>query len=365
MEKFHITLLGKECLPAYYPIIEFHPDFIYIIGTEQNAYIARRLQKVLSSKGFRSKALDVDAFDIRSIIAQFEAIHAQIDPGSEVTYNITGGTKLMAIGAYIVARQHNAQVVYTNSDSYIDLNTFESHTLNCTVDNETIFALQGQILKSYEVYREDKDTLSVAYQIMNFIRHDKKIYARLHNLHIKQQLQKFYHTDTLLYRADENSISIENEGKVLLQITHPNARLLLWEGRWWEILVSHAIYEWSNGRYVIWHSVIFDPKDKDAKAQNKDKNEIDILINTGNKLLFVECKSGNATQDTINKMGMIRQIYGSDKSSSVLVSFYPIRKELYEKARESKLNVIRGDSRQNALEQIADRFDKIIKSIKA
>lgn len=127
--------------------------------------------------------------------------------------------------------------------------------------------------------------------------------------------------------------------------------------------IADAISQCGENKYEIWTSVTFQPRDDSLR--NLDKNEIDILVNIGNKFLFVECKSGYVTQDNINKMGIIRQNYGSDKSYSVLVSYYPISTDIGEKAREAKLNVICGKKGKTALEQIPERFDKIITGIKA
>lgn len=137
---------------------------------------------------------------------------------------------------------------------------------------------------------------------------------------------------------------------------------MLFEGRWWEALVADYISEWADGKYEIWQNVTFYPRDISSILEDNDKNEIDILVNTGNKFLFVECKSGFISQDNINKMSVIRQNYGSDKSRSVLISYFRLKNDLREKAYETKLNVIDG---QHALNNISGEFNNILQSIKA
>ena len=96
MKEVHITLLGKENLPLYYPIIEFNSEEVYVLGSRQNLAVAHNLKKVLEEKGLLCKVYcDINAFDIKSIISKCEEIHSKIGNDCNVTYNITGGTKIM------------------------------------------------------------------------------------------------------------------------------------------------------------------------------------------------------------------------------------------------------------------------------
>ena len=69
------------------------------------------------------------------------------------------------------------------------------------------------------------------------------------------------------------------------------------------------------------------------------KNEIDILISTGKRLIFVECKSGNVRQEDINKMKVIKQTYGGVISKSILVSRFLPSATILEKCKELDIDV--------------------------
>lgn len=365
MKEVHITLLGKENLPLYYPIIEFNSEEVYVLGSRQNLAVAHNLKKVLEEKGLLCKVYcDINAFDIKSIISKCEEIHSKIGNDCNVTYNITGGTKIMAIGAYIVAKQHKARIIYTDSVACIDLDTYSSVPLNGKVDNKTIFRLQGQLLKSYDTTAPDKETLNASNKIACFINENRRLFNQLRRQYVSKTLSALSVTEEYEYKYNPASMSVcikDNTATTLLDICHHDALKLLFEGRWWEALVADAIFRWSDGRYEIWRNVTFNPRDMEARLKDFDKNEIDILVNTGNKLLFVECKSGDVTQDNINKMSVIRQNYGSDKSKSVLVSQF-LRSDLREKIEETKSYAIIG---RHALENIPQKFDSILQSIKA
>ncbi len=363
MKEVHITLLGKENLPLYYPIIEFNSEEVYVLGSRQNLAVAHNLKKVLEEKGLLCKVYcDIDAFDIKSIISKCEEIHGKIGNDCNVTYNITGGTKIMAIGAYIVAKRHKAKIIYTDSVSCIDLDTYSSVPLNGKVDNKTIFKLQGQSLKSYNAYTYDKQTHVTASKIKKFIESNRNLFKHLHNLYKAFALPSSYEYGQYVYDSTSTHICIRTTDKILLEIEHPEVKKILFEGRWWEALVADNISKWADGKYEIWQNVTFYPRDISSILGDNDKNEIDILVNTGNKLIFVECKSGFINQDNINKMSVIRQNYGSDKSRSVLISYFRLKHDLQEKADETKLNVIDG---RHALDNISREFNSILQSIKA
>lgn len=360
MKKIHITLVGKETLPAYYLAKVLEADIVYVLATKQSKTEAGRLKRVLTDEGVKCVLnCDIDAFDINSVIQACEDIHHLCDIDSEVSYNLTGGTKPMAIGAYKVAESRGARIYYTNSDSLMDWNAFSSQPLELKVSNETIFALQGQTLKHMTVYEEDAGKLACARAIRQFLKDsgNRKVFSKLWKLYDECQLRSTYSAETFEYRFDNGCLCISVNGEVRLDICGDSARKLLFEGRWWETLVAQAVYEWSDGRYEVFQNVTFSPRS--AESIQNDKNEVDILVNIGNKMLFIECKSGRVTQDNINKMTVIRQNYGSDKSKSVLVTLWPLPDDLKEKARESHVHLIVG------LDAISSRLDTIMNTIKA
>lgn len=223
--KIHITLLGKESLPTYYPIMEFLPDKVFVVGTNQNINIAKRLKGVLELHDIKCKIISsVDAFDINSIIGVCEEIHTKTEATDEIMYNVTGGTKIMALGAFIVAQRYDSRIIYTNSDDCIDLRTYQSEKLHCKVDSKTIFALQGQILKNCEVYQHDDATVSVSNTIMEFVKQHRIIFRRLGDMYRANQLPSHYDDGVIHCDSSPTSIRIQKGGTVLLDINHLKAK---------------------------------------------------------------------------------------------------------------------------------------------
>lgn len=342
MKNIHIAILGKEVLPIFYAIREYSSHIVYLLGTEENKEIANKLSNILEFIGCEVFFCKVSAFDICQIIAECERIHTAYSPNDSFIYNITGGTKLMAIGAYIVAQKHNSKVVYTNGNDLIDITEMKSAPLSKSLDNEIIFLLQNQKLKSFEECHFKNEVVEDAKKIHSFVCKHKKIfeklmlqYRRVYNEHMPRTLD----IGNIKYSYIDNKLEINEDATCVLNLKCDEAYSLLFQGRWWEIIVAVSIFNVMGTKYKIWHNVKFSPKNMTENIEN-DKNEVDILINMGNVLLFVECKSGKITHENIYKMDYVRNTYGSDKSKSVLISFYPVNAELREKAKDTGISVI-------------------------
>lgn len=363
MAKIQITLLGKEVLPVYYPIMQLQPDKVYLIGTPEVESVAANLTATLDNIEFAFKK--VPAFDVKETHRLCEEIHGN-HPDDEFSYNITGGTKMMAIGAFISALNHkeNVKAYYTDGKKLIDLSDFSEENLACKVDTKTFFKLHGQKLRSYEIFEYDKETYGSSKDIMAFALNDGRSFScmmKTYRGYGNQPWPAHYEDRHFKCDVEGNSLTVEIEGKEVLAITAPDPVKLLFEGRWWETLVAAAISRWAAGRYEIWTSVVFQPlRDDDS---TKDKNEVDILVNVGNTLLFVECKSGTFNQDNVYKLNSVRNTYGGGRSEAAIISFYPYDKTLNEKAKENKVEIV--ISGKYGMSNIGKKLSEMLETIKA
>lgn len=371
--KIHITLIGKALLPAYYPIKVYDQEVIHVIGTAENEKLYPQFEKVLKAEGRKCFFHSVEAFDMLPTVNVCENIHRLANWDDEFLYNITGGTKVMAVAAQSVAAKYHTKVIYTTGSMQLDMNSFEKTSLNCMVSNDKIFALQGQELKSYEILSiANARKVDCAKRIKLFIEQYRKDYTALSRFYMQQKknISDSFVVANLSYSKVGDRIILESRVGIILDISHPEAKVMLLEGRWWETLVANELFRWSNGKYEIWQNVIFKSKAVNGNTAMLDnevvKNEIDILVNIGNVLLFVECKSGVVTQDTIYKAQTVRDVYGGDKSKAVIASYYPIKDELKEKASESEVLAFAPSKTWNQkllLGNVASRFTEFVQTL--
>lgn len=373
-----IALLGKEALPVYYAIKEFAPEKVFLIATNENQEIATRIQSVCGN--LPCQICMVDAYDPAQVVKVCEKIHSESSYEAYL-YNLTGGTKVMSLAAFSIAVKYGAETIYTTqANEIIDFRTLQISPMNCSLTNNEIFALQGQKVKDFAILdRHDKSRVSCALEIKEFIEANYKVYDKLSRSYVKENriLPKALHlTDNITLSKTGHDIVIEKDDIELLQVSHTEAVQLLFEGRWWEALVADALLSWSETLehpYEIWLNVKFAPMSENVKQDKKenndknDKNEVDILINIGTKFMFIECKSGNITQNDIYKVAAVRNTYGSGMSKAVLASYHPLDALIKEKAKELDIRLFapqRYDQRPDYLKRNAGAvFGKIMKQL--
>jgi Domain of unknown function (DUF1887) len=112
-----IALIGEQPLPNLLPVRHYHPQNVLLVYTERTKQVYERLKATLQQET-TVYGLETDAFDI---VAIAEALDKQLEQLPElnfqpVDFNLTGGTKAMALAAYQVAQQHNMPVFYLQSE---------------------------------------------------------------------------------------------------------------------------------------------------------------------------------------------------------------------------------------------------------
>lgn len=351
--KIHVTLLGGQTLPLYYPIKQYKPDKVYIIGTEDNLEKAERLKKLLT-EGYESiigkmnpiceegsvTVLISSPYEQATTRILCEAIHENNPDvnAEEITYNVTGGTKVMTIAAVEVAKKHNASIIYTDSKfiRQISDDNIDPQPLNCDIRTPEIISLQGQKIKNADRFDKEKDKTEIlaAQKVFDFWKQSNQIFHALrdslfgnrgndniaipNNYKFKVKTTEYNLVCTKTGKKGPYRLSLkDSSGKEYLDITCKDPKSMLLRGVWWEVLVANAI-SLKFPDYPVWMNVEFNPMVENNK--NNVKNEVDVLVNIGNKLLFVECKSGKFDNSVINKMNTVRRTFGGDKSKSVLVS---------------------------------------------
>ena len=126
-------------------------------------------------------------------------------------------------------------------------------------------------------------------------------------------------------------------------------------------LVANQVRNWSmqqENSPEVWRSVIFQTNEKDTHP----KNEVDVLLNNQQKLVFIECKSGNVTQNDIYKIDAVRETYGGDISQAVLASYYPVEKSLQDKCKDLQIHLFAPNfltERSNYLNKMPAWLDKL------
>jgi len=331
-----ITLLGGQILPVYIGVLERNPNVVHILYTKESVRLKNTLIKNLSN--YKTYSYQVEPYNYQSIE---ETVTKIICENEEATFelNLTGGTKLMALASQEVFKALKCFSFYIDqSQNLIDITDGTQKKLQKNISTKNFLALSDHsTFSSTSLNTYSNEDIKLANSILEF-RKNKSGISELFNLFRVLDVN----SESRSFSYKNKNFNIDWNG-IYLKVTAPkfnieskgiNSFKILSSGLWWEIIVASAISTWKSAREV--HLSLAIKSNSNIKL---DKNEIDILINTGQKILFIECKSGKVTQSDINKMRAIGKFYGGISSKSILVSYYKPQANLIEKCQDFGIEV--------------------------
>jgi len=103
-----ISLVGHQPIPILIPALHLQPEANTLVYTKDTQSVADRLSSLLEN----CSLVRVDPYRYDSTEEQLSD-HIPLD--GACTFNVTGGTKLMALAAYSLASEHQHPIIYLNS----------------------------------------------------------------------------------------------------------------------------------------------------------------------------------------------------------------------------------------------------------
>jgi hypothetical protein len=363
-----ISIIGSQLLPIYIGIKEFNPDKVHFIVSNESVGSITVLKPLL--KNIRHSVHNCDAFDFFAIKATCEKIIDKIESSDRIIFNLTGGTKIMVLACQALIIEKGINGFYINQDdTLLELPSYTRKKINTELDTKEFLDLSAHNISSFNLLSDfTPDDFKMSEFIESFANHDRK-YAIIKN-HFRKKYDNSNQQipskgkDNLPNNIEviwsDNSILIKANGKDILSLKSKNIQQLFFNSVWWEIQVAKGISKWKMLKELLINCVL--PFKIDTKSP---KNEIDVLLNTGKKLIFVECKSGNILPQDINKMKIIKQTYGGLISKSILVSRYMPTPTIFEKCRDLDIDIFFMYAYNNkqvyTFEDLLKRLDKLIK----
>lgn len=369
--KHQIILLGKDITSVYHGIKEFQPDYIHLIYTEATSGVTDPMFPLLPST-IHTCAYLTDPYDGNKVKEVCRTIHQEYE--GEFTYHLSEGTKPMAMAALEIAKEHGCRAFYlTQLGERVWLDTFEIVPMQTILDNQEIIKLSGNVLSTFhDIKNLQDDDIATSKQIKRFIENYPQDHSRIMKFFgviCHRQISRLPASQLL---ANELRFKIKNGGllftqrnQILLRTSNPNALYLYFKASWWETLVAQQVRVWTerkNNPPEAWQNVLFQTDSDNTQS----KNEVDVLVNGKQKLIFIECKSGQVTQNDIYKIDGVRETYGGDISRAVLASYYPVEHYLAEKCRDLQIYVFAPDyfeDRINHLYELPNWMDALTKEL--
>lgn len=367
--KHQITFVGGQLLPVLMGIKEFLPDEIHFIISKESKSKISLIKPFLKEKTFSEYICN--PFEFASIKSTCENILNKIEQEDEVQINLTGGTKIMVLAAQSLILERNLNGFYINQDdTLLQLPSYSIQKLTSSISVKEFLEISGHHLSSSKTISDfsaadfksvdeiDRFTMSHDKLILQINSKVRSTYDKLSKIPKAGQLE--INKQAKLIWTDR-SIEVVLNGKDVFKIQSPNVRSLFFHASWWELIVAKEISLWSKAKELLIQCEL--PFKTDTLTT---KNEIDVLVNLGGKLIFIECKSGMVKQDDINKMRIVKDTYGGIISKSLLVCRFMPSSTMLEKCKELNIEVFYcylGGTHVNNLSKLRFSLDKLEKKL--
>lgn len=348
--KVHITLVGGQPAPVYHGIVATQPDKVVFIYSESSRDVVEKVRSEIHIAEDEQKPLDTT--DPHLIMERAKAL-AEKYKEDEVTLNISSGLKSWShLFGRVFDSMPNASVVYMDQNNVLwNYRTME-HKSDFEFDMDVLFRLYGNRLENYkrltDYTEEDLKALDKIKNIRLFNVFDfNKLTATLNdkqqNILRNQNSGKF----DLMANGSQSYVEWEKTTKDSIgfvriflakkngksqEVTFEseNAVDLAFNSGWFEFEIATLLSKWTKAKSVYLNCHFpFRP--------NVDKNEVDIIVNTGTKILFVECKTQITHTTDIDKFRSVVKGYGGTGSKGLFVTDAKMTDVAREKCEEHGL----------------------------
>ncbi len=323
MKKIHISLVGGQPIPVYIGIKENgQANTVVLVCSAQSNVEAERIKAQFPKREFQIK--ECSPTNLQQIENLALNLREQYND-CEVTINLTSGTKLWALSFYQVFNElESVHFIYVDQTNQLtDLKTKEIR--RCDIDISTRFELYGTPLKDY---RSINEYTSADFDVMRKVERIRKVNKKA----FTEMTNKITHAEL---EAD-GAITDDNSGSTLEWTYLPKlAKMalngskatkvekfesehvfdILFHAGWFELKVAGVLRKTlpeardirMNGMFV----------DSDGLA----KNEFDIIVDCGTRLIFVECKTMIFDTTDIDKFSSALRNFSGTSSSGLFVTY--------------------------------------------
>ena len=330
MSKIHITLVGGQPAPVYNGIKATNPDKVVFVHSIDSLKALNALIKEIDIPYETVPLSPTEAVEIQRVVEKMAEQYVD----DEVIVNISSGPKSWShlFGSMFQSKE-NATVVYMDQNNVLWNYRTMQGLQDFEFDMHTHFRLYGNSIennyKKFSDYTDaDVEAMKKIEEIRNF---DVQIFNALLTVLDKQKQHTLKNCKCGRFEHDSGSyvewektteqqdgfvrvfLIKKNGNSKEVKFESPNAVGLAFNSGWFEFKVAKLLSTWSRSKEICMNCKF--PYKKDV-----DKNEADIVVNTGSKVLFVECKTQINNITDIDKFRSVIKNYGGMGSKGVFVT---------------------------------------------
>lgn len=356
MSTLHITLVGEQPEPIYYVIEELKPNAVVYICSRQTKGKAEAIRHLLG--GDKQTIMILDPTDAQEISRQADQLAEALQDKEEITVNISGGSKPWS---YLFGQRFslmpNATVLFLDQNNILwNYRTMTGSPIHYRFDLMKSLELRGNLLKEYHDFSLYTEKDVEAQRDVEWARRcNVKAFTGLMSI-MDKDCQEEMRTNTegkfILknshagsdnyvewFKATKdnpnafvrlNLISTKTDTPNTFEIESPHAIELAFNSGWFEFKIARMLSKWDKVR-KIYMNCIFPINDK------IDKNEVDIIIETDIKAIFVECKTNISKINDIDKFRSIVKNYGGTSCSGLFITEGKLRDDVQQKCTDNSI----------------------------
>lgn len=349
-EKLHvqIALVGGSPTPVYQGIVHLHPDQVVLICSKESKKQAESVKAQL--QWYQDKDVmiyEVSDTDLTNIYIVTETIESTLPKDIRLSINVSGGMKLWTAIFTQVFETHrpNCELfVIGQGGVFYDLRTRQGGT-KVAFDKDVQFKLLGHELnnstplsdytqKDINVLNQVKRVASNRETAKDF-RDVTKAFLEKYNLDNEGRIPcngefALNNNTKLSWVANTSTFKLQI-ANTFYSFSSEHVEHIVLNTGWFELYVAKLIGE-KYGTNKVWLNCVF------KNSIGGAKNEIDIIADTGDKLIFVECKTNLHTYTDIDKFKSAVHNFGGLGSMPLFVTYWKLDDVGKEKCQDNSIS---------------------------
>jgi hypothetical protein len=368
--RLHICLVSDQLSPNILPMLmpELRPEHAVLLCTGPRRGSGERLAGVVRGLGVRVEQRlcpDYDLDGVRTAVAE-----ALRDGGGSAAVNITGGTKIMSLGAFQAAREAGAQALYADTANdllrVLDPVQRDIPLPPDLLDLDTALAAAGYARSGPSSDAAPPDWIEpLALELFRGVENFSKVYPALNRIASRAEGSLSASVGRTIHDPAFRELVRVFQDRGQLEVARDTAVFRSEEARrrvnggWLEEFVQLVVQRLMD-RGVVLHA------EANLVAENAQgvKNELDAAFLARNRLHIIECKTRRfaGREDRADaaayKLETLRDVVGGTFGRAMLVSYLPLSRPDSRRCQAYRIRPAYGRG-------LADLEDRIIQWIRA
>ena len=337
----HITLVGGQPIPEYTAIKALKPNKVIYIHSNSSKIEAQRIAKEFND--VESEYIELDPTDFSDIMPKLNELLKKMETENlleEISINISSGTKQWSTALFDLMKNiPNIKIILVSQKGQMyDYANSKNVNYDRKLSIDTILRIHGAENYKYMSLSDFSDEDEICTKaIEEFRAKNHKIYQSINLVGDKERKEELKNSNAATWKFNQYEVSWnksmglvsvkllnENMESEIYEFKSPNAVHLFFKTGWFEYKVARIIEKWSKSTEIR-TNVVFQTK------QGQDDNEVDVLVEMGNKLLFVECKTQVKNPTDIDKFSSVAKKFGGLSAKKILITEYRVSQQVIEK----------------------------------